>query len=582
MTNFSQPKGKQNLLSRIGVSTTVASLIIFVFLPSFFLVSFTFTRWPEVYTEVFSNPLIGDTNWILIQKYLALSLRIAIFAVIIDLVVGLPLAYILARKNFWGKGFLEDLITFTLVIPTSGFGFATLIAWTSASGIGALLTGGNVQINSVIPVLNVPLLMLVIHVALTFPYIVKTLKAKLEDMSTLLEQASGTLGASPLTTFRKVLFPLTLPAIFSGAVLAFARSLGETGATLVVAGIFTTAPIAVISWVSQFKFGSAAFLGSLLIIVASAIILPIEYFLQKKGVTSFSFFSTLRIEKRLQKIEDFASRKLSRVRDLVVILFLVIVVVVPIFYVMNSVALNWNSNPNTGEVTDSVVYQLFGPSNYFSALINATLISFASAAIATYIATCIAIPTVFLIMRSRFGRFLRTLLRIPLIVPTSALGLSILLLWGPGGLRLANPGIWLIILTHIVFSVPVVVEPMLATFEGSDIPLYVGASRTLGATSYNSVESISLPLLKRGILTGVILSFTRSLGETGATFLVMGSDITIPPLVVNMVESLMYPAAFFASTYLIVLAFVLLMVFRKVTTRSVSYTHLTLPTILLV
>jgi len=567
VTAFSQPKGKQNLLSRIGVPTTVASLIIFVFLPSFFLISFTFTRWPEVYTEVFANPLIGDTNWIEIQKYLGLSLRLAISAVVIDLVFGIPLAYILARKKFWGKGFLEDLITFTLVIPTSGFGFATLIAWTSVSGIGALFGRGMVETNYLIPFFNVPFIMLIVHIALTFPYIVKTLKAKLEDMSTLFEQASGTLGSSPLTTFRKVLFPLTLPAIFSGAVLAFARSLGETGATIVVSSVYTTAPVAVISWVSQFKFGPAAFLGSLLIIVASAIILPVEFALQKKGVSSFSFFSTLHIEKRLLKVEDFASRKLSRARDAIVILFIIIVVVAPIIVVLNSVALSWSSDPNTGKVTESVVYQLFGPSNYFSALLDATLVSFASAGIATYIATCIAIPTVFLVKRYRFGRFLRAILRIPLIVPTSALGLSILLLWGPGGLKLANPGIWLIILTHIVFSVPVVVEPMLATFEGSDIPLYEGASRTLGATSYNTVESVSLPLLKRGILTGVILSFTRSLGETGATFLVMGSDTTIPPLVVNMVESLAIPAALFASTYLIAISFVLLMLFRKVTTR---------------
>ena len=567
MTSFSKPKERKTLLSRLGVSATVLSLILFVFLPSFFLISFTFTRWPEVYTEVFANPLIGDTNWIEIQKYLGLSLRLALSAVVIDIIFGLPLAYILARKKFWGKGFLEDLITFTLVIPTSGFGFATLIAWTSASGIGALLAGGSVQIDSVIPFLNIPLLMLIIHVALTFPYIVKTLKAKLEDMSTLFEQASGTLGAAPLTTFRKILIPLTLPAIFSGTVLAFARSLGETGATLVVSGVFTTAPIAVISWVSQFKFGSAAFLGSLLIIVASAIILPVEFILNKKGVSSFSFFSALKIEERLQKFEDFASRRLKRVKDVVVVIFLIVVVVTPIVYVVSSVALSWNSDPDTGKVTESVMYQLFGPSNYFSSLMDATLISFASAGIATYVAACIAIPTVFLIMRNRFGRFLRALLRIPLIVPTSALGLSILLLWGPGGMKLANPGIWLIILTHIVFSVPVIVEPMLATFEGSDIPLYEEASITLGANSYNTVESVSLPLLKRGILTGVILSFTRSLGETGATFLVMGSDVTIPPLVVNMVESLAIPAALFASTYLIALAFILLMIFRKVTTR---------------
>jgi len=112
--NFSQAKGKKTLLSRIGVSATVLSLIIFVFLPSFFLISFTFTRWPEVYTEVFANPLIGNTNWIEIQKYLGLSLRLAISTIVIDLIFGIPLAYILARKSFWGKGFLEDLIAFTL------------------------------------------------------------------------------------------------------------------------------------------------------------------------------------------------------------------------------------------------------------------------------------------------------------------------------------------------------------------------------------------------------------------------------------------------------------------------------------
>ncbi len=558
MTVFSQPKGIRKLIYRLGVPATVASLVIFVFLPSFFLISFTFTQWPEVYTEVFANPLIGDTNWIEIQKYISLSLRLAVSAVAIDLVFGIPLAYILARKNFWGKGFLEDITTFTLVIPTSGFGFATLIAWTSIFGVDSIY---------LIPVINVPFIMLIIHIALTFPYIVKTLKAKLEGLSTLFEQASGSLGASSLTTFRKVILPLTLPAIFSGAVLAFARSLGETGATLVVSSVYTTAPIAVIRWVSQFNFGAAAFLGSLLIIVATAIILPIEFVLQKKGVSSFSFFSSFHIEKKLLKLEDFASRKLPRMRDVVVLLFIILVVILPIFVVLNSVTASWNSDPDTGKVTESVMYQLFGPSNYFSALLDATFVSFASASIATYIATCIAIPTVFLIKRYRFGRLLRALLRVPLIVPTSALGLSILLLWGPEGLNLANPGIWLIILTHIVFSVPVVVEPMLATFEGSDIPLYEGAARTLGATQYNTAESVSLPLLKRGILAGVILSFTRSLGETGATFLVMGSATTIPPLVVNMVESFALPAALFASTYLIVISFVLIMLFRKVTTR---------------
>jgi len=558
---------KRKLVAKTAVFATVASLLVFVFLPSFFLISFTFTQWPDVYTEVFANPFIGDTNWREIQKHIFLSLRLAFLAVMLDLLFGIPLAYLLARKRFMGKGLLEDIITFTLVIPTSGFGFATLIAWTTTSGLGSLIGRGIVDMNYRIPVINVPLIMLIVHIALTFPYIVRTLQAKLEDLEPVFEQASRTLGASSLTTFRKIVFPLTLPAIFSGGVLAFARSLGETGATMVVASVYTTAPIAVIRWVSQFKFGSASFLGSLLIVMASAIILPIEFILQKRQVSTFQLFPTRRVEKRILKGEKFASRRLSRTRDVITIVFVLLVVILPIVVVVNSVTLSWHHDPYTGKVEESVLYQLFGPSNYFAALLRATLVSFASASIATYIATCIALPTVFLIERYKLGRLVRSILRVPLIVPTSALGLSILLLWGPGGLRLAGPGVWLIILTHIVFSVPVVVESIIATSEGSEIPTFEGAARTLGATPYNTVETVSLPLLKRGILAGVILSFTRSLGETGATFLVMGSDVTIPPLVVNMVEALAIPAALFASTYLIALSFVLLLVFRKVTTR---------------
>ncbi|MDH5449935.1 MAG: ABC transporter permease subunit [Candidatus Bathyarchaeota archaeon] len=558
---------RKKLIAKIAVFATLASLFIFVFLPSFFLISFTFTKWPDVYTEVFANPFIGDTNWIEIQKHLALSLRLAFFAVMLDLLFGIPLAYLLARKKFWGKGFLEDLITFTLVIPTSGFGFATVLTWTTTSGLGYLIGRGIVDIDFLIPLINVPFMMLIVHIALTFPYIVRTLQAKLEDLEPVFEQASRTLGAFPLTTFRKIVFPLTLPAIFSGGVLAFARSLGETGATMVVSSIYTTAPIAVIRWVSQFKFGSASFLGCLLIVVASAVILPVEFVLQKRGGPTFRFFSIRRIEKKILKTEKFVSRRLSRIKDVISLIFILLIVILPIIIVLNSVALSWSHDPDTGRVEGSVLYQLFGPSNYFASLLKATMVSFASAFVATYVATCIAIPTVFLIERHRLGRFIRSMLRIPLIVPTSALGLSILLLWGPGGLKLVNPGVWLIVLTHIVFSVPVVVEPIIATFEGSEIPMFEGAARTLGATPYNTMETISLPLLKRGILTGFILSFTRSLGETGATFLVMGSDVTIPPLVVNMVEALAIPAALFASTYLIALSFVLLLVFRMVTKR---------------
>jgi iron(III) transport system permease protein len=552
----------------IGLTAILGVLIglfIFVLLPTFYLISFTLTRWNEVYIDVFANPLIGDTNWQQILRYLGFSLRLSLAAVVVDFLVGIPLAYFLAYRQFPGKSFLEDIIMLSLVIPTSGFGVATLLTWTGISGIGALIGRGVVEASYVVPLMNVPFLMLLVHVALTFPYIVRTLQGKLEDLSPSFGQASRTLGASAFTTFRKIIFPLAIPALFSGGVLAFARSLGETGATMVVASVQATAPMAIVRWVSEFKLATASFLGFLLIITATIAILIVDLLLQKRSVfrmPRWAFAS--KVGKRVLKIEKRLSGRPKWLKDAASLGALFIVVILPIIVVLVSVGIYWSADPDTGRVQGGVIYQLFGPSNYFNTLMRATLTSVYVAIISTYIATCIAVPSVYLIKRYRAGRILRYILRIPLIVPSSALGLSVLLLWGPSGLNLTTPGIWLIMLTHIVFSVPVVVEPTIAAYEGAGIQSYEGVARTLGASAYDAIEMVSLPMLKRGILAGVILSFTRSLGETGATFLVMGSDVTVPPLVVNMVESLAIPAALFASAYLIALSLVLLMLFRIV------------------
>jgi ABC-type sulfate transport system permease component len=558
----------RELIAQITVFAILASLGIFVLLPTFYLISFTLLKWNEIYNDVFANPLIGDENWQQILRYLALSFRLSIVTVVLDFVFGVPLAYFLARKRFFGKSFLEDIVTLSLVIPTSGFGVATLLTWTGISGLGALIGRGIVEEAYVLPFVNVPFIMLIVHVALTFPYIVRTLQAKLEDLEPAFEQASRTLGASAFTTFRKIIFPLSLPALFSGGVLAFARSLGETGATMVVASVHTTAPMAIVRWVSEFKLATASFLGFLLIIAATIAILSVELLVARSGAFKTPrFLLTLRIEDKILKREKFLSGKPRWIKDVVGMGAVTVLVILPIIVVLASVGTYWSADPDTGEFRGSVLYQLFGPPNYFNTLMKATLTSVLVAAIATYIATCVAVPSVYLIERYRLGRILRYLLRIPLIVPTSALGLSVLLLWGPGGLKLAMPGIWLIIITHIVFSVPVVVESTIAAYEGAEISMYEGAARTLGATPYDAIETVSLPILKRGILAGIILSFTRSLGETGATFLVMGSDITVPPLVVNMAEALAIPAALFASAYLIALSLLLLFLFRLVVRR---------------
>ncbi|UCC33391.1 MAG: iron ABC transporter permease [Candidatus Bathyarchaeota archaeon] len=519
---------------------------------------------------MFNNPIIGNENWNQILKTLFFSFRLSLSAIAFDLAFGIPLAYVLARKTFPGKSLLEDIVTLPLVIPTSGFGFATLIAWTSNAGIGGFLglNTGVLTMNAAIPFINVPFLLFIVHVALTFPYVVRTIETKIQSIDSTFETASRTLGASSLTTFRKVLWSLAVPGIFSGTVLAFARSLGETGATIIVSGVSTTASIAIVRWTGEFKLATASFMGSLLVVIASALILPVEIYMSRKQHTSvFRYHIPTFLDRKLMKFERFISRRLSRVKDFVPVIVVLVTVVVPVIVVLNSVVFYWSADPYTGKAQGGVIYQLFGPANYFNHLVQATLTSIIVALTATYISMCLAIPLAFMIERRWYGSFIRSILKVPMIIPTSSLGLSVLLLWGSNGFNLLGSGIWLIILTHIVFSVPVIVESVIPAYEGSEIQMYEDSARTLGATAYDAIEKVSLPLVKGGLLTGFILSFTRSLGETGATFIVMGRDVTVPALVVNMVEALALPAALFTSTFLIVLSLILLAIIRVITRK---------------
>ncbi|RLF17118.1 MAG: hypothetical protein DRJ66_01575 [Thermoprotei archaeon] len=543
-------------------STGMAFLVIFVFLPSFYLLGFMIAKWDEVYLEVFAHPLIGNKFWHEILRALSLSLRLALTTVLIDLVIGIPLAYMIVKSDIPGKSLIEDLTTLPLVIPTSGFGFATMLTWTASYGLSAII-GRRIGVDVIIPGIKIPALMLLVHVSLTFPYVVRTISGALRDVESSYEIISRSLGASSVTTFRRVTLPMIMPSILSGSVLAFARSLGETGATMIIAGVSTTAPIAIVKWEFENKLAPAAFLGALLVGMSLIIILPVEYLASRS--TKLRSLVPLSLELRMTKLERRIPSKFRYLRDIFALLALTLVILAPIATLSLNVVLYWNHDPYTGRVENGVKYQLFGPSRYWDIILHSIKTSFIASTLATLISMYIAIISLPIITRSRIGHLIRTILKIPLVIPTSALGLSMILLWGPKGFKLINPGIWLIVFTHIVFSVPVIIETTIASYYESSVSTYEDTARSLGATLYDVYETITLPMTKRGILAGTLLAFTHSLGETGATFIVMGSDITVSTLIVNMVEALAIPAAMFASLLLILISLALLGIIRVAT-----------------
>lgn len=175
---------------------------------------------------------------------LRLSLVTASAATVLAIVVGVPLAWLLARGNLPGLGLARSLVTVPLVLPPVVGGIALLLAFGRRGLVGQLLDSccG----------ISLPFTTPGVVVAETFvamPFLVITVEGALRGLDTRLEDAAATLGASRLAVFRRVTVPLILPSLAAGAVLTFARALGEFGATITFAGnlpgVTQTLPLAV-------------------------------------------------------------------------------------------------------------------------------------------------------------------------------------------------------------------------------------------------------------------------------------------------------------------------------------------------
>src|SRR5271157_1400444 len=149
------------------------------------------------------------------------SFSIAFMAVVIDIIFGIPIAWIIARYKTNLKVYLNFLVDMPLIMPTAALGFSVALFW-GGYGIGLLSKGF--------------WMILAVHVAFTYPYIVRTISAAIEEVDVNYEMASRTLGATPLTAFRTVTLPLFQSGLLIAALLAFTRSLSETGATMMAVG----------------------------------------------------------------------------------------------------------------------------------------------------------------------------------------------------------------------------------------------------------------------------------------------------------------------------------------------------------
>jgi len=162
---------------------------------------------------------------------LRISLTTASVATVISLVLGVPLAWVLARAHFRGRSLLRALVTVPLVLPPVVGGVALLFALGRRGFIGQYL---DQWFGITLPFTTAGVV--VAETLVAMPFLIVTVEGALRSASLGLEEAAATFGSRPFTTFRRVTVPLIGPSLLAGSVLCWARALGEFGATIAFAG----------------------------------------------------------------------------------------------------------------------------------------------------------------------------------------------------------------------------------------------------------------------------------------------------------------------------------------------------------
>ncbi len=171
----------------------------------------------------FDFPALGDEE----RTAILLSLKVAGVAMLASLPPGLLVALALARGRFWGKSLLNGIVHLPLILPPVVTGYLLLILFGRRGVIGAFLA----ETFGIVFSFRWTGAALACAV-MGFPLLVRSIRLSIEAVDRKLEEAAGTLGASPLWVFLTVTLPLTLPGIIAGMILSFAKAMGEFGATI--------------------------------------------------------------------------------------------------------------------------------------------------------------------------------------------------------------------------------------------------------------------------------------------------------------------------------------------------------------
>ena len=212
---------KDKRLTLFDLVLTLITGFFFVFILITMLALFTAASWSELCHEI-TSPIILST--------VSLSLQTSLCVVLLTFILGFPVAYILAIKDFKGKTALDTLVDLPMVLPPLVSGLALLILFGGNSFLGGVLNSWDINI------IFTKKGIIAAQFFVASPFFIKTAKESIASISKDIMDASATLGASPFYTFRHQILPLSRNGIIAGLAMTWTRALGEFGATAMVAG----------------------------------------------------------------------------------------------------------------------------------------------------------------------------------------------------------------------------------------------------------------------------------------------------------------------------------------------------------
>jgi sulfate transport system permease protein len=248
----------------LGYTLLYLGLIVLIPLAAVFLKTAQMT-WPAFVGAVTSPRVVASYQ---------LTFGASFVAAAINTVFGLLVAWVLVRYPFPGRRFADALVDLPFALPTAVAGIALAGLFAGNGWIGSLLAPLGIK---------VAFTPLGVVVALTFiglPFVVRTVQPVLEDLPHELEEAAATLGASRWQTFRRVLFPMVLPALLTGFALAFARAIGEYGSVIFIAGnmpmVSEITPLIIITKLEQYDYTGATAVAVVMLVISFALLLAIN------------------------------------------------------------------------------------------------------------------------------------------------------------------------------------------------------------------------------------------------------------------------------------------------------------------